>query len=83
MVDVTSISRDLNAKQLTVVGSKNGSGSDLVVAYTNEFNGKPYFHIRTVWQDDHGKWCPGEGLSVDPANAKSILTALGQAAVAF
>ncbi len=75
-----AIIRDLNVRNVTVVGSKNGNGSDPVVIYTNEFKGKPYFHIRMLWQDKQGRWLPGKGLSIDPANAKAVLTALGAAA---
>jgi hypothetical protein len=78
--DAAAIEASLNAKDLVVVGGKNGDGSDPVVIYTNEFKGKSYFHIRTVWQDKNGKWLPGKGLSIDPANAKAVLTALGAAA---
>ena len=80
MQDTQVIARDLNAKNVVIVGSKNGNGSDPVVIYTNEFKGKAYFHIRTVWQDRQGKWLPGKGLSIDPSNAKAVLTALGAAA---
>lgn len=81
MIDPKAIERDLDATNLMIVGSKNGNGSNPVVIYTNEFKGKNYFHIRSVWQDRNGKWLPNKnGLSVDPANAKTLLEALGKAA---
>jgi rRNA maturation protein Rpf1 len=80
MQDTQAIARDLNAKNVVIVGSKNGNGSDPVVIYTNEFKGKAYFHIRQVWQDRQGRWLPGKGLSIDPANAKALLKGLGEAA---
>ena len=83
MSDMQKILRDLNATNLVVIGPKNGDNKDLIVTYLNEFKGKNYFHIRTVYQNDRGKWAPGKGISVDPANAKNILTQLGQAAAAF
>ena len=82
-MDTSAMARDLNAKNVVVIGRRNGPDSDLVVCYRNEFKGKNYFHIRTVYQNDSGKWAPGKGISVDPANAKNILTQLGQAAAAF
>ena len=82
-MDTSAMARDLNAKNVVVIGPKNGDNKDLIVTYLNEFKGKNYFHIRTVYQNDRGKWAPGKGISVDPANAKNILTQLGQAAVAF
>src|SRR5580704_13527572 len=57
MTDTAAIKKDLKVENLVIVGSKNGAGSDPVVVYTNEFKGKPYFHIRTVYTDDHGTWC--------------------------
>ena len=82
-MDTSAMARDLNAKNVVVIGPKNGDNKDLIVTYLNEFKGKNYFHIRTVYQNDRGKWAPGKGISVDPANAKNILTQLGQAAEAF
>lgn len=82
-MDTSAMARDLNAKNVVVIGPKNGDNKDLIVTYLNEFKGKNYFHIRTVYQNDRGKWAPGKGISVDPANAKNILTQLGQAAAAF
>ena len=84
MTDITiKMAKDLDAEKVIVIGTKNGEGSDPVVCYSSKFKGKNYFHIRTVYQNDRGKWAPGKGISVDPANAKNILTQLGQAAAAF
>lgn len=82
MSDAQAIAKDLRADNVIIVGTKNGADSDPVVAYTNEFKGKKYFHIRSVWQSKQG-WTAGKGLAVDAANAKTLLTALGKAAANF
>lgn len=80
MAKVTELASDLEAKNLFIVGNKNGDDSEPVVVYTNVFKGKSYFHIRSVYQDKYGRWAPGKGLAVDPANAKALLKSLGEAA---
>jgi hypothetical protein len=65
---------DLGLDNLVVVG--NGERGK-VVAYSNEYEGKPYFHIRSVWQKK-GQWMHGKGLAVDPGMAKELLKNLGE-----
>lgn len=66
--------KDLGLDNLVVVGPK-------IVAYYNHYEGKDYFHIRSVWQK-HGQWRHGKGLSVDlaggPGVVKELLTNLGE-----
>ena len=81
MADPKAIAQDLGAKEVTIVGTKNGPDSDPVVIYTNSFKGKSYFHIRSVWfSNKDSVWCPGKGLTIDPTNAKALLKGLGEAA---
>ena len=76
-INVQDISKDLEATDLTMVGTKNGPDSDPVVVYTNTYKGRTYTHIRSVYHDGK-KWAPGKGVSFDPKNAKDIFTAIGK-----
>lgn len=42
-------------------------GRDPLVTYVGEYKGKYNRHIRTIYQDANGVWCPGKGVSF-PAN---------------
>jgi len=47
-----------------------------VVSYASTWNGKPYFHIRKLYNAD-GEWKPGKGLSVPYSRKDDLLAALG------
>jgi Transcriptional Coactivator p15 (PC4) len=48
-----------------------------VVAYATVWNGKRYFHIRTLYQEGE-EWKPGKGLSVPYDQRDALLVALGE-----
>jgi hypothetical protein len=83
VMDTGKIASDLGAKKVVIVGTKNGPGSEPVAIYTNAFKGKSYFHIRVLYEDKDGTWCPGKGLSVAAENAKHLLKTLGEAAATY
>ena len=45
-----------------------------VVAYTEEYRGESYFHIRRRYRDAAGDWQPGKGLAV-PTRLRAELLA--------
>jgi Transcriptional Coactivator p15 (PC4) len=47
-----------------------------VVSYASVWNGKRYFHIRALYQDDSGQWKPGKGLSIPYDQKDALLAAL-------
>lgn len=54
--DFTRLMRDFSMTRPVVVGMM-GNG-DPIVAYTNEHNGRCLAHIRALYQDKNGAWCP-------------------------
>ncbi len=66
--------KDLGLDNLAVVAS---SERGKVVTYYNRYEGRDYFHIRSVFTK-RGTWMHGKGLSVDPAMAKELLQNLGE-----
>ncbi len=66
--------KDLGLDNLVIVASNE---RNKIVAYYNAYEGKDYFHIRSVWQK-RGQWMHGKGLAVDPSMAKDLLTNLGE-----
>jgi hypothetical protein len=50
-----------------VVVTTNGGG-DPVVAYTNEYQGKVWAHVRTLFQDKSGRWAPTKAGFSAPAD---------------
>jgi hypothetical protein len=76
-----AMAKDLEVKRVSIVGYKNGDGTgDPVVLYANKYKGTAYVHIRTVYNDRNGVWCPGKGVAVNAEGAKDMLQLLGQAA---
>ena len=65
---------DFNPTGLKVLLTK--SDTDLVAAYTCEFKGVEYFHIRALWKDDRDNWKPGKGVSVKANQAAELCAAL-------
>ena len=65
---------DLGLDNLAIVYQ---NGRTTIVAYYNEYEGRNYFHIRSVYQK-YGKWTHGKGLGVDPAIAKELCSSLGE-----
>jgi hypothetical protein len=63
--DFSRLGRNFDMTNPVTVGT-TGAG-DPIVAYTNEWQGREYAHIRTLWQDRQGDWHPGKGVSF-PAN---------------
>jgi hypothetical protein len=82
-IDLKKVARDLEAEKVTLAGHRNGADSDPVVVYRNKYKGKVYVHIRTLWQDDAGKWMPGKGISLAGTSAKAALAAIGKTASQF
>lgn len=50
---------------------------DPIVTYSNEFKGRKYVHIRSVWLDKKGCWAPGKGISVPADEAPAMFAAIG------
>lgn len=64
----------IECKNVVVILKKTPTSE--VWSYENEFRGKQYFHIRTMWKDDSGEWNMGKGVSVLSADAPKMLHAL-------
>jgi predicted SpoU family rRNA methylase len=78
MTTQIKLAKGFQANNLTVLGANNGKDSEAIAAYSNEFKGKKYVHIRVIYQDDNGNWNPGKGVSMLAANAPAIFTAAGK-----
>ena len=51
-------------------------GTNQIWSYTNDYKGKPYFHIRQVYMTDDGAWHPGKGLSMSGDKKDAFIAAL-------
>lgn len=85
MSDTLKMAKDLETTKVVVVGIKRGRYNDEpIVVYTNRFKGVDYFHIRTVYQDAHGKWQAGKGFSMPhTGSVKPLLKSLGDVSSQF
>jgi hypothetical protein len=65
---------DLDMQDPVVVSTT--SKGEPVVAYVNEYNGRQYAHIRSLYQGHRGEWRPGKGISFLRDEMTDILTRL-------
>ena len=51
-------------------------GRDPLVTYVGEYKGKFNRHIRTIYQDANGVWCPGKGVSFPADQTNAVIATL-------
>ena len=78
---LANLSPGMNMDNPTIVGFKQDRGGENpIVAYTNEFNGKAYFHVRELWFSSDENWKMGKGLSMPIEKASAFCAAVGKLA---
>jgi len=61
----------------------NKDDDEIIATYLSEFNGRNYFHIRTIYREDRtGDWCRGKGFSVPAELAGKLCENIGKVVVA-
>src|SRR5437879_8327739 len=61
-----------------VVVCTTGKGEP-IVAYVNEYQGREYAHIRTLYEGRNGEWCPGkQGISFPRDEMTDVLLKLAE-----
>ncbi len=73
MTTPTNLAKGFEPKNVTVLMNGGPKG---VWAYENEWKGKSYFHIRSVYLDAHEDWAPAKGLSVPIEDAGKLCAAI-------
>jgi Transcriptional Coactivator p15 (PC4) len=74
--DFSKRKRDFNMTKPVVVSS-TGKG-DPIVAFVDEWGGRECAHIRSLYQNHNGEWCPGKGLSFPVEEMTDVLLKLAE-----